>query len=74
MPLLGGLAGVLQVPQEQVSRLEQPSMSYFHPPVRCSRHLWHDSESNCVSQLSREHMQISFRPLQKRCAIPLALV
>lgn len=71
---LRGFAGVLQVPQEQPSRLEQPSVSYFHPPLRCSRYLWHDSESNCVSQPSLEHMQISFRPLQKRCIIPLALV
>jgi len=70
----GGVVGVLQVPQEQPSRLEQPIVSHFHPPLRCSRHLWHDSESNCVSQLSREHMQISFRPLQKRSTIPLALV
>lgn len=72
-PLGEGLL-LSQVPQEQSSRCEQPSMSCFHPPLWCSRYLWHDSESNCVSQPSREHMQISFRPLQKRCIIPLVLV
>lgn len=50
LPHLLGFAGVLCVPQEQPLKPKQLSMSCFHPPLGCHRYLWHDSESNCVTQ------------------------